>query len=274
VILAPPAPATAPVPVEAGSRPARTGPAHRWGEERRLFERMATLDPGSAERRTLRDELVRSHLPLVVHFARRYAGRREPLEDLLQAGAVGLVNAVDRFDPGRGVAFSTFAAPTILGEIRRHFRDRTWAVHVHRSLQDRANDVDAAVQRTRQQLGRSPTVAELAGHLDLTEEQVLEALTCGAAYRATSLQTPIADGLTLGDRLGGEDPGYAELEDHEALGAALARLSPRAQRIVQLRFFGDLSQAKIADRLGISQMHVSRLLAAALAQLRAELAPE
>lgn len=147
-------------------------------------------------------------------------------------------------------------------------------MHVYRSLQERAGDVDAAVQRMGQQLGRSPTVAELAGHLDLTEEQVLDALTCGAAYRAASLQIPTADGLTLGDQLGDEDPGYAQLEEHDALGAALAQLSPRAQRIVQLRFFGDLSQAKIADRLGISQMHVSRLLSRALIQLRAELAAE
>jgi RNA polymerase sigma-B factor len=244
------------------------GAAQRREAAHHMFERLVTLEPGSAERRDLRDELVRLHLPLSLHFARRYTGRREPFDDLAQAAAVGLVNAVDRYDPGRGVAFSTFAAPTILGELRRHFRDRTWAVHVHRSLQVRTGDVTRAGERLRQALGRSPTVPEVAAHLQLSEEQVVEAMTCSTAYRSTSLQTPISDSLVLGDRLGAEDPAYESVETHEALGTALAGLSDRERRLVQLRFYGNLTQVQIAEQLGISQMHVSRLLARTLERLR------
>lgn len=250
---------------QSGSTADRRDAAHR------LFERMATLDHESVERRELRDRLVQLHIPLAHHFARRYAGRREPFDDLFQAAALGLVNAVDRFDPGRGVAFSTFATPTILGEVRRHFRDRTWAVHVHRSLQVRTGYVSQAVEELRQSLGRSPTVAEVAAQLDLTEEEVLEAMTCSTAYRSASLQTPISETLVLGDLLGGPDAGYEGVEMHEALGSALACLSDRDKRIVQLRFFGNMTQLQIAGQLGMSQMHVSRLLSRILERLRDDL---
>jgi RNA polymerase sigma-B factor len=237
-----------------------------------LFERLSTLPDDAPERPALREELVEMHLLLALYFARRYAGRGEPFEDLAQAASLGLVKAVDRFDPARGVAFSTFAAPTILGEIRRHFRDRSWPVHVHRSLQVRTGEVDRWVRDLSQELGRSPTVAEVAARMDVSQEQVLESLTCSAAYRATSLATPIGSSGTLGDRLGGEDPAYERVDTHESLGAAVARLPERERRILQLRFFGNMTQAQIAAQLGISQMHVSRLLSRTLSRLREELA--
>jgi RNA polymerase sigma-B factor len=232
---------------------------------------MAALPADAAGRRALRDRLVEMHIPLAIYFARRYTGRGEPFDDLIQAAAVGLVKAVDRFDPDRGAAFSTFAAPTILGEIRRHFRDRTWAVHVHRSLQVRTGEVDRCVRELSQELGRSPTVAEVAARAGLSQEQVLDSLTCSAAYRATSLATPMGDHGILGERLGSEDPAYEQVDTHETLGAAVARLPERERRILQLRFFGNMTQAQIAERLGISQMHVSRLLSRTLSQLREEL---
>jgi RNA polymerase sigma-B factor len=236
-----------------------------------LFQQMAALPADAPQRRALRDRLVEMHIPLAIYFARRYTGRSEPFDDLVQAAAVGLVKAVDRFDPNRGAAFSTFAAPTILGEIRRHFRDRTWAVHVHRSLQVRTGEVDRCVRDLSQELGRSPTVAEVAARADLSQEEVLDSLTCSAAYRATSLATPMGDHGTLGDRLGSEDPAYERVDTHQALGVALARLPERERRILQLRFFGNMTQAQIAERLGVSQMHVSRLLSRTLSQLRDEL---
>jgi RNA polymerase sigma-B factor len=236
-----------------------------------LFLRLAELVPGSREHRAIRERLVEMHLPLVVYFARRYAGRGEPLDDLVQAGALGLVKAVDRFDTDRGVAFSTFAGPTILGEIRRHFRDRTWAVHVNRSLQVRTGTVDRYVRDLTQELGRSPTVAELSARSQLPEEEIVESLQCATSYRAASLQAPTTGDRTLGDLLGAEDSAYDDVELHESLGGLLAKLPERERRLLQLRFYGNMSQVQIADRLGISQMHVSRLLNRILGQLRQEL---
>jgi RNA polymerase sigma-B factor len=236
-----------------------------------LFRQMVALPADAPRQRALRSRLVEMHIPLAIYFARRYTGRGEPFDDLVQAASLGLVKAVDRFDPDRGVAFSTFAAPTILGEIRRHFRDRTWAVHVQRSLQVRTGEVDRCVRELSQQLGRSPTVAEVSARAGLSQEQVLDSLTCSAAYRATSLAAPVGEHRTLGDRLGGEDPAYERVDTHETLGAAVARLPERERRILQLRFFGNMTQAQIAERLGISQMHVSRLLSRTLSQLRDEL---
>ena len=252
----------------AGSRGPTREPANE--SARRLFRRLAEL-PDCPERDRIRTSLVERHLPLVRHFARRYAGRGEPLDDLLQAGSVGLVKAVDRFDPGRGLEFSTYAAPTILGEIRRHFRDRTWAVHVHRHLQEVTMEVTRLVEALTHELNRSPSVAELAARAGRTEEEVLEALECAAAYTADSLDAPTAEDRTLGDRLGGEDPALADVELHESLGPVLATLAPRERRILQLRFYGNQTQSQIAAQLGISQMHVSRLLARTLAQLRQQL---
>ena len=243
----------------------------RREQAQRMFVQLSDLRPGTAEHQELRARLVEMHLPLVRYFARRYTGRNEPFDDLVQAGALGLIKAVDRFDPHRGVAFSTFAAPTILGEIRRHFRDRTWAVHVHRSLQVLTGEVDTYLRDMSQQLGRTPSVAELADRMHLPPERIREALQCSAAYRATSLATPVGSNGTLGDRLGAEDPGYGTVDTHDALGSALARLPERDRRVLQLRFCGNMSQAQIAARIGVSQMHVSRLLNRTLFRLREDL---
>jgi RNA polymerase sigma-B factor len=239
-------------------------------EQARLLFHSLTGAAGPARDR-LREQLVEMHLPLVRFFARRYAGRGEPFDDLLQAGSLGLVKAVDRFDPGRGLEFSTYAAPTILGEIRRHFRDRTWSVHVHRGLQELTAQVTRAATDLTQELGRAPSVPELAERVGQPEERVLEALDCAAAYTADSLEAPAGEERTLGETLGGEDPALGDVEMHESLGPALAQLPERERRILQLRFYGNLTQSQIAAQLGISQMHVSRLLARTLARLREQL---
>jgi RNA polymerase sigma-B factor len=238
---------------------------------REMFARLAELPESCPERARLRHTLVEQHLPLVRFFARRYAGRGEPIDDLQQAGSIGLVKAVDRFDPGRGLEFSTYAAPTILGEIRRHFRDRTWAVHVHRGLQELTAEITRYAGELTQELNRAPSVPELAARSGRTEEEVLDALDCAAAYTADSLETPAGEDRTLGDSIGGEDPALAGVELHESLGPALATLADRERRILQLRFFGNQTQSQIAAQLGISQMHVSRLLARTLTQLREQL---
>jgi RNA polymerase sigma-B factor len=245
--------------------------AARRDRARVLFARLVELEPGSPEHGRVRADLVELHLPLVRFFARRYAGRGEPFDDLLQAAALGLVKAVDRFEPARGLEFSTYAAPTVLGEIRRHFRDRTWAVHVHRGLQELTAEITRCVAELTQELNRAPSVAELSVRSGRTEEQVLEALDCAAAYTAESLEAPHGEDRTLGDSLGGEDQALVDVELHESLGPALATLPERERRILQLRFYGNLTQSQIAAQLGISQMHVSRLLARTLAKLREQL---
>jgi RNA polymerase sigma-B factor len=246
-------------------------PPARRESARADFIRLAELPQTAPERDRLRAALVERHLPLVRHIARRYDGRGEPLDDLLQAGSVGLVKAVDRFDPDRGLEFSTYAAPTILGEIRRHFRDRTWAVHVYRGLQERVTEVTRCAAELTQERGRAPSVAELAARSGRTEEEVLEALDCAAAYSADSLDAPAGEDRTVADGIGVEDQALVGVDLHESLGPALATLSEREQRIIQLRFYGNRTQTQIGAELGISQMHVSRLLARALKQLREQL---
>jgi RNA polymerase sigma-B factor len=236
-----------------------------------LFGTLSRL-PAGARRSAVRAEIVARHLPLVRSVALRYRYRGEPLDDLLQVGAVGLVKAVDRFEVERGLRFSTFAVPTVSGEIKRHFRDHTWSVHVRRGLQERTSRVSAAAGLLAQELGRSATVAELAKHCAVSDEQVLEALECARSYSTRSLNEPFEEDGELGDMLGGEDPALTDVVLHESLRPALDRLPARLQRIVSLRFYGNLTQAQIAEKCGISQMHVSRLLAQSLAMLRAEMA--
>jgi RNA polymerase sigma-B factor len=263
---------SAPLLVNEGTKHA--GPDPRVETERArargMFEALAGLQK-SGERDRIRDELIRMHLPLVRFLARRYANRGEPMDDLLQAGALGLVKAVDRFDPGRGLEFSTYASPTILGEIRRHFRDRTWAVHVNRGLQELVSAVTRARAELTGELGRAPTVPETAARVGRTEEEVLAALDCSAAYTTQSFEAEVGDELTLGDTLGDADAGIEKVELHESLRPMLDRLPGREQRILQLRFYGNRTQSQIAAELGISQMHVSRLLARTFAQLRRQL---
>lgn len=220
----------------------------------------------------LRDELVAAHLGLAEYLARRFANRGESLDDLIQVASYGLLKAVDRFDPDREVEFSTYATHTIVGEIKRHFRDRAWAIRAPRRMQELYLRLGKVVGTLGQELGRSPTIAELAVDLAVSEEEVLEALEAGAAYRFSSLDAPNAaddDTQSLAARLGEEDPRFVDAEDRAMLFPLLARLPPREQRIIQLRFFEGLTQSEIAGRLGISQMHVSRLLARSVAELRA-----
>jgi RNA polymerase sigma-B factor len=222
--------------------------------------------------RALRDELVAAHLGLAEYLARRFANRGEPLEDLIQVASFGLLKAIDRFDPERGVEFSTYATHTIVGEIKRHFRDKGWAIRAPRRMQELYLRLGKVVGALGQELGRSPTIAELAAEVAVSEEEVLEALEAGAAYRFASLDSPIGgeeEGQTLASRLGEEDPRFVDAESRATLLPLLEQLQPRERRIIQLRFFDGLTQSEIASQLGISQMHVSRLLARSVAQLRA-----
>jgi RNA polymerase sigma-B factor len=219
----------------------------------------------------VRDELVAAHLGLAEYLARRFANRGEPLDDLVQVASLGLLKAVSRFDPERGVEFSTYATHTIVGELKRHFRDKGWAIRAPRRMQELYLRLGKVVATLGQELGRSPTIAELASEVEVSEEEVLEALEAGQAYRFTSLDAPVggdSEGETLGARLGANDAELDSAERRATLSPLLSRLPEREQVILHLRFFEGLTQSEIANRLGISQMHVSRLLARSVAQLR------
>ncbi len=217
-----------------------------------------------------REEILVELMPLVRALASRYAGRGEPLDDLVQVGAVGLIKAVDRFDVGRGVEFSSYAVPTIVGEVRRHFRDKAWAMHVPRRLKELSVRISRVLDELTTELGRSPTVAELAEATGVEEEEVLDALDAAHAYSTRSLQAPFDDegDDSLADKLGVEERGYGEIEDDSLVSEGLDALDVRERRIVELRFFEEMTQSQIAAELGISQMHVSRLLRRALGTMR------
>ena len=222
-------------------------------------------DPG------LRDQLIEAHLGLAEYLARRFANRGEPLDDLVQVASLGLVKAVERFDPGRGLEFTTFATPTIVGELKRHFRDKGWAVRVPRRVQELHLRVTGVVDELQLELGRSPTVAEIAVRAGTSEDEVIEAVDAGSAYRSTSLDASRGDdeespGL-LG-QLGELDPELARAESRTGLNPLLRQLPDREQLMLYLRFYEGKTQSEIAQRLGISQMHVSRLLARSLERLR------
>ncbi|MFF8908458.1 RNA polymerase sigma factor SigF [Streptomyces olivaceoviridis] len=240
------------------------------------FERLAGL-PDGPERQALRDELVRLWLPMAERIAVRFRGRGEALEDLYQVAALGLVKAVDHYDPDRGRAFEAYAVPTITGEIKRHFRDHMWTLHVPRRVQDLRNRVRAATKELIQTTpGRAPTVAEIAAFTRLSEDEVrtgMEALEC---FSALSLDAEVAgtDGYALGDSLGGPDPGFDLVVDRAAVKPCLEALPERERTILYLRFFGGMTQSRIAQQLGISQMHVSRLLSGCFDRLRDELLAE
>ena len=237
-----------------------------------LIAAMAALPSGHPSRPRLRESVIEAWLPLARHLANRYANRGEPRDDLHQVAMVGLIKAVDRYEADRGVDFAGFAIPTIIGELKRHFRDRTWSVRVPRRLQELRLAITAANGTLHHTLGRSPGVADIAEYLGISEEEVLEGLEGARAYHSTSLSTPVTDqGTELGDTLGGQDAGFELAELRIALGPALASLDEREQRIVSLRFYGNLTQSQIAEQVGISQMHVSRLLAKALTKLRSRL---
>ena len=246
--------------------------AERRQELRELF---VTFAETRDERQ--RAELIEAHLGLAEYLARRFNNRGEPLDDLVQVASTGLIKAVDRFEPERGLEFSTYATHTIVGELKRHFRDKGWAVRVPRRMQELHLRMSALVSTLNQDLGRSPTIPEIAQAAGVSEEEVLEAMEAGQAYRFTSLDAPVPgedSGGSLATSLGEEDEGMVDVEHRVALSPLIAKLPPRQQKILHLRFFEGLTQSEIASRLGISQMHVSRLLARSLAQLRAEATEE
>jgi len=230
-----------------------------------------------AEREEVREELVVAHLNLVRFLAMKFVNRGEPLDDLVQVGTLGLLKAIDRFDTERGVEFTTYATPTIVGEIKRHFRDKGWAVKVPRRLQELNQSVNRSVDALAIELGRSPTVAELAERLNASEEEILEAQELGQAYNLLSLDSEVGgDGdkksQTLADTVGMTDTGMELLEDRANLERAFHVLTGRERVIIYLRFYESVSQTEIAARLQVSQMHVSRLQAKALEKLRGALA--
>ncbi len=236
-----------------------------------LFAELATLEKSDPRRERLREILVEEHLPLVRHFARRFSNRGEPFDDLLQVGTLGLIAAIDRFDPTRGVEFLSFAVPTITGEIKRHFRDQGWSVRVPRRLQELHLSLNAAVGELAQKNGRAPTPSELAEHLGIPRAEVLEGLAVANAYRSSSLDERLSgedDSPTLAATLGEEDAALEGVEYRESLQPLLATIPARERRILILRFFGNMTQSQIAADIGISQMHVSRLLSQTLAKLR------
>jgi RNA polymerase sigma-B factor len=239
-----------------------------------LFDQLATLPENSAERAELRTRLVTEHMPVAEHIARRFSHQGAPLEDLAQVARIGLINAVDRFDPTHGSDFMSYAVPTIMGEVRRHIRDTSWAVHVPRRLKELRLSIAGAVTDLSQRLGRAPTPSQIAEHLGITREEVFEGLEATNAHHSLSLDyllTDDPDSASLADTLGSDDPELSVVDAREALYPLIKRLPERQQKIITLRFFGNLTQTQIADRLGISQMHVSRLLAKSLDSLRAGL---
>jgi RNA polymerase sigma-B factor len=261
--------AAADVPADATARSERT--AADRAKARAMFLELAAMSEDDPDRSRLRDELVEAHLPLVEYLARRFRNRGEPLDDLVQVATIGLIKSVDRFDLDRGVEFSTYATPTIVGEIKRHFRDKGWAIRVPRRLQELKLSLTKATSELSQKQGRSPTVAELAQHLGMSEEEILEGLESANAYSAVSLDAPDGgddDSPAVADSLGMMDDALEGVEYRESLKPLLERLPAREKKILMLRFFGNMTQSQIAGELGISQMHVSRLLARTLAQLR------
>ena len=250
------------------------GPDEQLAGERRLLEQYARdRSP------TVREELVGRFMPLARRLAARYAGGAEPFDDLVQVASVGLVKAIDRFDPVRGTAFSTFAVPTILGELKRHFRDRGWSVHVPRDVQERILKVERALAELPSKLGHSPTVQEIAERIEATDEEVLEAMHAAQGHHAVSLDasSSIGDGDDPGplrDRIGEEDLAFDTVEYGEAIGPILEEISERDRKVLHLRFVEDMTQSEIAEQVGVSQMHVSRILRATIEKLRKQIPEE
>ena len=270
-------------PEDPGSAEAEVEPPApaRWStrdrvRERELITLLADLPEDDPQRNAARDELVTMHLPLAGFLARRFRDRGESLDDLTQVATIGLIKAVDRFDIERGVEFSTFATPTMVGEIKRHFRDKGWAIRVPRRLQELRISIGRATAELSQSTGRSPTVAELAAHIGVTDEEILEGLESAQAYATLSLDASSSDGsdegASLVDTLGEDDPSLGEVDTRQTLHPLVATLPAREQRIIHMRFYDNMTQAQIAEQIGVSQMHVSRLLAKSLAQLRSGMA--
>ena len=243
-----------------------------------MFRELAKLEPESPQFQRHRDRIVERCLPLADHIARRFDGRGEPRDDLVQVARVGLVNAVIRFDVETGSDFVSFAVPTIMGEVRRHFRDNSWSVKVPRRLKELHLRLGAATSELSQRLGRAPTATELAAELDMDREEVVEGLIAGSSYNTLSIDSggggSDEDAPAIVDTLGDVDLSLDQIENREALRPLLAALPERERTVLLLRFFESLTQTQIAERVGISQMHVSRLLARSLATLRESLSEE
>ncbi|KNB54448.1 RNA polymerase sigma factor [Streptomyces caatingaensis] len=236
-----------------------------------LFARLESLEEGTHEYQYVRNTLVELNLALVKFAASRFRTRSEPMEDIVQVGTIGLIKAIDRFELSRGVEFPTFAMPTIIGEIKRFFRDTSWSVRVPRRLQELRLSLAKAGDELAQRLDRSPTVGELAAHLGISEDEVVEGMSASNAYTASSLDAPVeadeGDGA-LAERIGYEDHDLEGVEYVESLKPLIAELAPRDRKILSLRFVANMTQSEIGDELGISQMHVSRLLSRTLVRLR------
>ncbi len=240
-----------------------------------LFAELSDLDTAADRKVQCRDDLVRLHLPLVDHCARRFTNRGEPLDDLVQVGTIGLIKSVDRFDDDRGVEFSTYATPTIIGEIKRYFRDKGWAIRVPRRLQELRMSITAITGEMAQDLGRSPTPREIADKLGVSLEEVMEGIESANAYSTLSLDAGDNDDEgprnSMLDSLGVDDEALSHVEIRESIKPLIEQLPPREKRILLLRFFRGMTQSQIAEEIGVSQMHVSRLLNHTLAELRKSL---
>ncbi|MGV9616488.1 RNA polymerase sigma factor SigF [Nocardia xishanensis] len=238
------------------------------------FEKLASLDANDPHRQRVREDIVRMCLPLAEHIARRFAGRGEAFDDLHQIARLGLVQAVDRFDVSRGSSFLSFAVPTVMGEVRRHFRDRTWSVRVPRRLKEIQQSIGPATDVLAQRLGRMPTARELAAELDVELTEITQALVASNGYQSSSLDAAYRDGEDDGstraavDSLGAEEPCYRLLEDAMAVRPLIAELPERERQVLVMRFFENKTQAQIAERLGVSQMQISRILTKTLKTLR------
>lgn len=239
------------------------------------FKLMSTLDRDDPDRDRARSDVICGCLPMVRRAAARFAGRGEGLDDLIQVATVGLIKAVDRFDASRETPFVNYAMPTIVGEIKRHFRDKSWSVRVSRARQELYLQISRLIPTMAQELGRSPSVSDLARRLGIAESEVLAGIDCGQAHTARSLSTPVGDdGAVLSDVLGAPDERLESVADRQALYEALADVPLRERQILLLRFFANMTQSEIAERVGVSQMHVSRLLTRTLADLRDRLLVE
>ena len=271
-------PSSGPAMPETAPGSPETAPAERAdrteqrAETMRVLTRMAALPADDPERARLRDEVVEDHMPYARHIAQRYGGRGASGEDFEQVAYLGLVKAVDNFDPEHGTGFLGYATPMIIGEIKRYFRDATWGVHVPRRMQELSGALRKATDTLTHDLGREPTIAELARHLGAEPEEIVEAIDAAGAYTTASLDHPVnseEQGASLLDFMGEEDAGFDAVIDHQVLTELLTRLSERDKRILLMRYFRGMTQAEIGEELGVSQMQISRLLSRILKELRA-----
>jgi RNA polymerase sigma-B factor len=256
-----------------------SAPPHLSKEELRTLHKRYRETADAAERDRLREQLVDSYQSLVHFLARKFQNRGEPLEDIVQVGFLGLIKAIERFDPSLGNEFTTFATPTVAGEIKRYFRDKGWAIRFPRRLQELYQSIIRVNEELKNELSRQPTVAEVAQRLDVAPDDVLEAMEMSTAYTPVSIDSTQGsdqgeNGRQLSESIGGADPNLDRVEMRDVLQRAMAHLTPRERSIMAMRFYDEMSQSEIAKKLGISQMHVSRLQRAALEQLRGYLPQE